>query len=469
MLTIEQTENIVTMVEKEQIHLSHLAFELIDHICCEVESEMKKGTGFTEALKRVETRIGYRGLKKVQEDTLYLIDKNYRIMKNVMKTTGIIGPALIGLGSLFKIMHWPGAGILLVLGFLVLCFIFLPSSANVLYKESREKYGRMVFIAGFIAAFLFSVGILWKIQHWPGAGIMLLVGDSIGILLFLPVLLIGRIRRAEDRKKTATYILGLVALIIYLSGSLFKLMHWPGAAMALLLGAILLFGIALPLYTFKTFRDKSYVEGKFIFIVVASVWVIIHTALISIKVSGNVFGTYGTVYKDLITMNVGLKQDNTQVFSSMDSITASGLSAVRERSTALVAALDEIRSDLIRMADYDESAIGDVAPFSDIRNLEDKSIAYNYMVGKDQKGKALKLKADLNAYLESVKPMLDSVYGNSLPMTDLENDLSEDNWSRLRFGQTLGFTFDYLSLLEFRVLMLESEVYVSKIQNRKIN
>ncbi len=81
MLSIAQTDYIIEQVKGEQISLSHLQDELIDHICCDIEMEMEQGLPFNEAYKRVQTRIGNRGLQKVQEDTLFLIDKNYKTSK----------------------------------------------------------------------------------------------------------------------------------------------------------------------------------------------------------------------------------------------------------------------------------------------------------------------------------------------------------------------------------------------------
>jgi len=469
MLTIQQTEYIEALVEKEHIHLSHLAFELIDHICCEVEHEMNTGIKFPDAIKKVETRIGDRGLKKIQDDTLYLIDKNYRIMKNVMKTTGIIGPALIGLGSLFKILHLPGAGIILTLGFLVLCLIFLPASASVLYKESKDRYSKSLFITGFLAAFLFSVGILWKIQHWPGAGIMLLVGDVIGILVFVPVLLISRIKESDDKKKIRIYVFGLVSLIIYLSGSLFKLMHWPGAAMLLFFGAIMLFGLVLPLYVYQTFKNETYVKGKFIFIVLASVWIIIHTALISLKVSGNLFSKYGVIYTDIVMQNDILEDENADrytVITANDNNNA--VKAIRDESQNLVAQIRELRSDISRMDEYREDADLSGSPFTYLRNPDDQRIPFQYMIGPEKDGKAIKLEKDLNSYTVLLESTLGKEDLAALVAADLKEDLAESGWAEKRFSNTLGFTLNYLALLEFRVLEAESEAYLFLINNDKI-
>ncbi len=45
-LNKRQVDIIVADVERAKITLLHLADDLIDHICCEVESEMNQGKSF---------------------------------------------------------------------------------------------------------------------------------------------------------------------------------------------------------------------------------------------------------------------------------------------------------------------------------------------------------------------------------------------------------------------------------------
>jgi hypothetical protein len=74
--------------------------ELIDHVCCDVEFEMQNGIPFAKAYEVVKNKIGIEGLERIQHETLYLIDKKYRIMKKTMKISGLIAPILLSLGSL---------------------------------------------------------------------------------------------------------------------------------------------------------------------------------------------------------------------------------------------------------------------------------------------------------------------------------------------------------------------------------
>jgi hypothetical protein len=119
-LTITNIEFLTREIRSSGITYSHLQDDLIDHVCCDVENEMLQGLPFDKAYERVKQKIGIDGLNRIQENTMLLIDKNYRIMKTLMKISGVLAPILIALGTMFKMEHWPAAGILIVIGFFIL-------------------------------------------------------------------------------------------------------------------------------------------------------------------------------------------------------------------------------------------------------------------------------------------------------------------------------------------------------------
>jgi len=193
-LTIHNIDRITNDVRKQEIIFSHLAEELIDHICCDVEYEMGNGLNFNEAYARVKQKFGKRRLKEIQEETLYAIDTKYKIMKNTMKISGVAGIALFGIAALFKIQHWPGAGIMLTLGAMILTFAFMPSALGVLWKETHNSNKLVLFISVFLSAGLFISGILFKIQHWDGGSVILMLTNIVVVLLLIPSLLAAGLR-----------------------------------------------------------------------------------------------------------------------------------------------------------------------------------------------------------------------------------------------------------------------------------
>lgn len=58
-------------------------------------------------------------------------------MKKLAFISGAIVGSLFSFGALFKVMHWPGANILLVVSIALFSLVFVPSFAK--FKFSKEE------------------------------------------------------------------------------------------------------------------------------------------------------------------------------------------------------------------------------------------------------------------------------------------------------------------------------------------
>lgn len=282
-LSLENIERITRDIQKQEIIFSHLADELIDHLCCDVEAEMQNGLTFYEAYRKVKQKIGSRRLKEIQEETLYAVDTKYRHMKNTMKISGIAGTVLLGFASLFKIQHWPLAGVLLTLGAFTLAFVFMPSALGVLWKETRNRKRLFLFISAFFAAMFFLMGILFKVQHWNGAGVIMTLAVASAVMFFIPALLTASLKDPENKAKRPVCIIGSIGIMAYITGFFFKIMHWSGAGILLMGGLLILFVIVLPWYTLISWRDEKFIKPEFIFLVAGSLAIILPSALLNLN------------------------------------------------------------------------------------------------------------------------------------------------------------------------------------------
>ncbi|MEZ4757903.1 MAG: hypothetical protein R2817_13830 [Flavobacteriales bacterium] len=88
-------------------------------------------------------------------------------------------------------------------------------------------YIRSIAIAGFI------LGILFKTLHWPGASYILLITGVLTIVT-LSMLLFRKSGPMIVQLQYPAMLIG--AIIAVITGGSFKIMHWPGANMLLLLG-----------------------------------------------------------------------------------------------------------------------------------------------------------------------------------------------------------------------------------------
>jgi len=347
-LSLHNINQISDDVRKQEISFSHLADELIDHLCCDVEFEMKKGLSFSEAYHMVNEKIGYRRLKEIQEETLYAVDTKYRKMKNTMKISGIVGTIMFGFAALFKIMHWPLAGILMVLGALTLAFVFMPSALTVLWKETHSGKRLFLFVSAFLAGALFILGAAFKVQHWQASGFLLSLGGLIGIIFFLPALVVSKLKDNENRSKRAVYILAAAGLLCYILGILFKIQHWPLSSILLMAGLAITFFVVFPFYTRASWKEDSTVSGKFIYMVVGSLAIGIPTLLISLNVQRNYEGGFYMHQGEQQAM-YNYKFTNSQTFISncKDSVVAPVLAEISSKTNDLLEAINDLEAEMI--------------------------------------------------------------------------------------------------------------------------
>ena len=111
-------------------------------------------------------------------------------MKQKIYIIGIILFILTILGTLFKIMHYPGAGILLTLGFSGLIIIFFPIGLIHAFRSEKNKSLKLLYIVTYLTMFILFTSMLFKIMHWPMAGKLLLIALPFPFLVFLPLFLI---------------------------------------------------------------------------------------------------------------------------------------------------------------------------------------------------------------------------------------------------------------------------------------
>jgi hypothetical protein len=351
-LSLNHIDQISRDIRSQEITFSHLLEDLIDHVCCDVEYEMQEGLDFTDAYKKVKQKIGSRRLKEIQEETLYSVDTKYRYMKNTMKISGVTGTIMLGFAAIFKIQHFPGAGILMTLGAFLLAFVFLPSALGVLWKETHSRNRLLLFLSAFFAAVFFILGTLFKIQHWAGAGIILAMAALSGMLLFIPALLINRLSDQEKKAKRPVYILGAAGIILYAAGMLFRIQHWPFAVLLMFTGVILLAVLVFPLYTWITWKEDSHIRARFIFLVIGSMLIIVPGALINLNLQNTYdSGYYSHLEEQQVLFNYKYANNLTQIKQFHDSASYKKLDDLHSKTAGMLNLIGTIQTNMVAEAE----------------------------------------------------------------------------------------------------------------------
>jgi len=192
------------------LNYERLIDDMLDHVCCMVEEQMHEGEDFESSYMQVLNSIDEKRLPEIQHQTLLNLDKKYQRMKNFTYLFGLTSAILTIVGSFFKRMHWPGAGILIAGGMVLIVFVFLPLYFITNHREQVERKNPVYAIVGYLTIALLLAGATFKIQHWPGAGYMIYA--SIGFLLigFVPLYVVNVFQRSGKEKANLPYIVMLL-------------------------------------------------------------------------------------------------------------------------------------------------------------------------------------------------------------------------------------------------------------------
>lgn len=468
-LSLSNIDLIKSDISRQRVSYSHLLDDLLDHVCCDVEKEMDKGLSFEIAYSNVRSKIGSNRFKKIQEETLFMIDKKYRTMKTFMKIFGALSPTLLAMGALFKIMHWPGAGIFLTLGFFFLCFFFLPSSVYVLYTENKSsKKHLFMHLSGLFSTVIILLGILFKVQHWPSAGILLPLGMVLAALVFLPSLVFSKISDDKGEGKKSAYLAGLFAGLLYIAGFLFKIMHWPGAGILILLGLIITVAVFLPAYSYAHFKNEVHVKGSFIFLTFVVMMAVLTISLMSLTVSKNVFNEFVVTETQMENVLDDLTAKTTILAEnlSINNQTEGDFVIISEKANEIDHWIEALKRELISIADPESKALkNDKINYKHIINKSDTNIPFEVLIGPETNGKAYQLEEMLVSYKEMLlSASNDNKFASSV---NLLLDLSQEptmhehtySWVEFQFNhRTLISTLNSLTCIQIQVRLAEKEM-----------
>jgi hypothetical protein len=204
-ITDQQIDFILRDLKGRGVELEDLQLNLLDHVCCIVEQELDPGGDFESFYQKVIPRFFKKELKEIEEETRYLLTfKHYYAMKKTMMISGTISISLFIIGSFFKMMHWPGANIMIVSGTAIFSFLFLPLIFLLKTRDAGPKRDKLITAIGSLVGMLLCMAVLFAVMHWPGAGngIFWLSAIAVSVFVLIPVYFFTGIRNPDTRINT---------------------------------------------------------------------------------------------------------------------------------------------------------------------------------------------------------------------------------------------------------------------------
>ena len=308
------------------------------------------------------------------------------------------------------------------------------------------------YISGMASVFLVLLGVNFKIQHWPGAGIMITLGIFCLVFVFLPVALVNSYKNVGNRKNLALYVVSYLTILVVMLGALFKIQHWPGAGYLIVLGLPFPFLIFLPVYLFVTSRMEQFELNKTVFVLLALACISVFSALLAINVS-----------KDLLDDTLSLAAVHEKMNSSLGaSVNARNdlPEGVKSSAAKLLAQIGRCK-ELMARATHTPAEELKQQGVQSIGLRDAQNIAVEALMGGQGISPANQLKEDMDKFKASLAAAgspaaLQSLANTLLNTSGRDAQGEEPGWDVLTFGgRHVTWVMNYLEGLENSVYMLE--------------
>ena len=155
-------------IQSSGVYMKDLVYDMLDHICCSVEDKMQTGEVFDKAYEKTKSEFCKIDYDEIQAETKFLLTINSNKMKRLKNVLGITAFILLLTGNFFKIQHWPGGGMILVLGTLLIIGILI-SMFRAKYLEEPTKQVKILRSLGLLSGILLITSLCFFMMAWPGA------------------------------------------------------------------------------------------------------------------------------------------------------------------------------------------------------------------------------------------------------------------------------------------------------------
>jgi hypothetical protein len=189
-LTDEQFYLLEEHLNSSGLHRKGLYNDLLDHYYCLTTYYMDKGHPFKESSIMAYKELAPNGFNEIEQElNIFLTIKIQIHMNRILYSGAFIAAVGQTLYVLFRTLHWPGGPIVFMIGCFALFLMVVPVLLIRFFKPAT-RYSladRFRHLSGISGISFFAMGSAFKIMHWPGANVQILLGTASLALLFFPL------------------------------------------------------------------------------------------------------------------------------------------------------------------------------------------------------------------------------------------------------------------------------------------
>jgi serine phosphatase RsbU (regulator of sigma subunit) len=328
-------------------------------------------------------------------------------------------------------------------------------------------------VLGFSGLILFVLAVLFKFMHWPGSSVSMVLAVNIVGLGYLPLNLIREVRETRSRLQISYLVVRFITLFLTLLAFSFKVQHWPGAGILLTFSAYLIPAFIL-FYLYVASKGKSGGPLSLMSTLMIVIGYTIYLFVNQSTVSPSVVNGYLVLEQQFRKNNAGLRSANSTIYESLEILQDTSelelITSIRELQESSEAAIHtnvSIRKEFLSLFTTDTDR-NDFRKYN-FRLLASNELSNDYFM--DQ-GKALELKTMLMQYKEELL-QIQTRYGLPPALIGIGFDLDDHvnpwgdtiKWERRMFAhRPVANCFTNLRWIE-QVTLLQENALLNELIN----
>ena len=206
------------------------------------------------------------------------------------------------------------------------------------------------------------IGVIFKIKHFAGAGIVLVVGIGLLAFVFMPIAYFQLIKSTSDKSLKLVYHMAFVSFFFGFLGMMFKVQHWDGASLIMLIAIPAPYVLFLPAYIRYHNKRKLKADLNFFAILFFMIYLGLFTALLSLRISKNVVDAKANLGENIREINTYLLAQNKPVIDKN----------LSEDVLQLVNRLEQIKKEMACFAEPENKSLLDADLGLDLRSIYNK-------------------------------------------------------------------------------------------------
>lgn len=333
---------------------------------------------------------------------------------------------------------------------------------------------KFIYISGIVLINLQLMGVIFKVNHWPGAGIMLTLSILLMVLLFFPIALVTSYNQHKEKAQLHLYLIAYVTIAIELAGMLFKIMHWPGASYFLYIGLPLPFLLFLPFYLRYHNKMKVKSDKNFFGVIFFMIYMAVISSFLALDATKDVYESFiPQIEKSVKESHLfDVKSDqsyqllikNTENESEIEHLKALNSSAdnlckiLEDAKHEIIISASKVNKELISKETYD---------YYDLKDLYKKGNTVSFINQKGDNSKDNLIENKLIDFENAIKDLSERNkfneimnYENPYALALIRNNVHENQFKEKSMIENLAA----LSFMQNRVRFIEYQI-LNKLQN----